>query len=254
MRKRIFEIIEVSKDKDRLSFLYDVTMLLAIIISIVPLAFKETYRAFYYIDVVTTILFIIDYMLRLVTADYKFKKKTAMAFLLYPFTFWAIIDLVSILPTITVLNSGFKLLRLFRVVKTFRIFRIFKAFRYSKSIRIIINVMKNSKEALLAVGTLAISYILISALIIFNVEPKSFKNFFDAIYWATISLTTVGYGDIYPVTNAGRIITMISSILGIAIVALPSGIITAGYLNEINKKNENINETVICKDSMKNEP
>lgn len=162
--------------------------------------------------------------------------------------------MVSILPTITVLNSGFKLLRLFRVVKTFRIFRIFKAFRYSKSIRIIINVMKNSKEALLAVGTLAVSYILISALIIFNVEPKSFKNFFDAIYWATISLTTVGYGDIYPVTNAGRIITMISSILGIAIVALPAGIITAGYLNEINKKNENINETVICKDTIKNEP
>ena len=162
--------------------------------------------------------------------------------------------MVSILPTITVLNSGFKLLRLFRVVKTFRIFRIFKVFRYSKSIRIIINVMKNSKEALLAVGTLAISYILISALIIFNVEPKSFKNFFDAIYWATISLTTVGYGDIYPVTNAGRIITMISSILGIAIVALPAGIITAGYLNEINKKNENINETVICKDTIKNEP
>ena len=162
--------------------------------------------------------------------------------------------MVSILPTITVLNSGFKLLRLFRVVKTFRIFRIFKVFRYSKSISIIINVMKNSKEALLAVGTLAVSYILISALIIFNVEPKSFKNFFDAIYWATISLTTVGYGDIYPVTNAGRIITMISSILGIAIVALPAGIITAGYLNEINKKNENINETVICKDTIKNEP
>ena len=85
---------------------------------------------------------------------------------------------------------------------------------------------------------MAFSYILISALVIFNVEPDSFESFFDAIYWATISLTTVGYGDIYPVTNAGRIITMISSILGIAIVALPAGIITAGYLNEINKKNE----------------
>ena len=238
MRKRIFEIIEVSKDNDRISFIYDITMLFAIIVSIVPLAFKESYRVFYYIDVVTTILFIIDYLLRWGTSDYKFKKKNITSFLIYPFSFWAIIDLVSILPTITVLNSGFKLLRLFRVVKTFRIFRIFKAFRYSKSIRIIINVMKNSKEALLAVCTLAFSYILISALVIFNVEPDSFESFFDAIYWATISLTTVGYGDIYPVTNAGRIITMISSILGIAIVALPAGIITAGYLNEINKKNE----------------
>jgi voltage-gated potassium channel len=82
---------------------------------------------------------------------------------------------------------------------------------------------------------MAIAYILISALVIYNVEPESFKTFFDAIYWATISLTTVGYGDIYPITTIGRIVTMISSTFGIAIIALPSGIITAGYLAEINK-------------------
>ena len=79
-------------------------------------------------------------------------------------------------------------------------------------------------------------YIVISALVVFNVEPDSFNTFFDAIYWATVSLTTVGYGDIYPVSTLGRIITMVSSIFGIAIVALPAGIITAGYMNELNKE------------------
>ncbi len=103
---------------------------------------------------------------------------------------------------------------------------------------IIIRVMKKSKEALLAVCTLAIGYILVSALIIFNVEGDSFSTFFDAIYWATVSLTTVGYGDIYPVTTAGRIITMISSVFGIAIVALPAGIITAGYMDELTNAKE----------------
>lgn len=83
---------------------------------------------------------------------------------------------------------------------------------------------------------MAVAYILVSALVIYNVEPESFKTFFDAIYWATISLTTVGYGDIYPVTTIGRIVTMISSAFGIAIIALPSGVITAGYLAEINKE------------------
>ena len=107
---------------------------------------------------------------------------------------------------------------------------------------IIINVMKNSKEALLAVCTLAIGYIIISALIIFNIEGDSFETFFDAIYWATVSLTTVGYGDIYPITTAGRIITMISSIFGIAIVALPAGIITAGYMDALNDSKENNDE------------
>jgi voltage-gated potassium channel len=148
----------------------------------------------------------------------------------------AIVDLLSILPSLTLLNNGFKLFKLFRLFRTFRVFRVFKTFRYSKNIKIISSVLHNSKESLIAVGTLAGAYILISALVIFNVEPESFETFFDAIYWATVSLTTVGYGDIYPVTTVGRVVTMLSSILGIAIIALPAGIITAGYMQEIEKR------------------
>lgn len=234
MRKRLFEIIEISEGNDLASSVYDVVMLVTIVVSIIPLAFKQTNGVFRVTDVITTAIFIIDYVLRLCTADLKLDKKGITAFIRYPFTMWAIIDLVSILPTITALNSGFKLFRLFRIARTFRVFRVFKAFRYSKSFAIIVSVIKNSKSALLAVCTLAVGYILVSALVIFNVEANSFETFFDAVYWATVSLTTVGYGDIYPVTTAGRIITMISSILGIAIVALPAGIITAGYMEALN--------------------
>ena len=240
MRKRIYVIIEVSKDNDKISLYYDILMMISIVVSIIPLAFKETNSVFRLIDVLTAILFIIDYILRLITADYKLGKEGLVSFVRYPFTPWAIIDLISILPALTILSSGFKLLRLFRIFRTFRIFRIFKAFRYSKSIVIIVNVIKNSKDALIAVCTLAVGYIIVSALIIFNVEGDSFATFFDAIYWATVSLTTVGYGDIYPVTTAGRIITMISSLFGIAVVALPAGIITAGYMDALSdaKKND----------------
>ena len=125
------------------------------------------------------------------------------------------------------------------MVRALRVFRVFKIARYSKSLEIIGNVLKASKQSLLAVCALAGGYVTVSALIIYNVEPDSFRNFFDAIYWATISLTTVGYGDIYPVSTAGRIITMISSVFGIAIVALPAGIITAGYMSEIKEQNCN---------------
>lgn len=239
MRKRIFEIIETSEEKDKISSIYDAIMLLAIIISIVPLAFKKSFAIFQYTDIVTTVLFIVDYVLRLITADYKLKDHSAISFVKYPFTPWAIIDLVSILPTISAVNSGFKLFRLFRIFRTFRIFRVFKAFRYSKSITIIAKVINNSKEALLAVCTLAIGYILVSALVIFSVEGDSFNSFFDAVYWATVSLTTVGYGDIYPVTTAGRVITMISSMFGIAVVALPAGIITARYLEALTEEKNN---------------
>lgn len=127
------------------------------------------------------------------------------------------------------------------MIRAFRVLRVFKAMRYSKSFIIIGNVLKSSKQSLIAVGALALGYILVSALVVFNVEPDSFGSFFDAVYWATVSLTTVGYGDIYPVSTLGRIITMISSVFGIAIVALPAGIITAGYMNEINKDKEEDN-------------
>lgn len=93
-----------------------------------------------------------------------------------------------------------------------------------------------SQKTIMTVGILATAYVLISALVIFNVEPDSFNNFFDAVYWATVSLTTMGYGDIYPVTTIDRIVTMISFMFGIAIIALPSGIITAGFMEELNKK------------------
>ena len=242
MRKRIFEIIETSEDNDKVSSTYDAIMLLAIIISIVPLAFKKSYSAFHYTDIVTTALFIIDYILRLFTADYKLKDHSAISFVKYPFTPWAIVDLISILPSFAAVNGGLKLFRLFRIFRTFRVFRVFKAFRYSKSIRIIANVINSSKEALLAVCTLAIGYILVSALVIFSVEGDYFNSFFDAVYWATVSLTTVGYGDIYPVTTAGRVITMISSMFGIAVVALPAGIITARYLEALTEEKKNNKE------------
>lgn len=236
MRKRIYEIIEVSKNGDRISAAYDWMMMCTILISVVPLAFKESNALFDYVNTITVALFIVDYILRLITADYIVGKKAIVSFIKYPFTPWALIDLVSILPSLTVLSNGFKLFRLLRIFRTIRVFRVFKAFRYSKSISIIISVIRMSKDALIAVCTLALGYIIVSALIVFNVEGETFESFFDAVYWATVSLTTVGYGDIYPVTTIGRIITMISSILGIAIVALPAGIITAGYMEALNEE------------------
>lgn len=257
MRKRIYEIIENAKDNDKLSQLYDIAMLITIFVSLVPLVTKKTSPVLTAIDIVTVIIFIIDYILRLITADYKLNKG-AKSYILYPFTPMAIVDLLAILPSLVILkgsirlikatkasgisaiiaNKGlrlFKVFRLFRTLRVLRSFRVFKAFRYSKNMDIIISVIRKQKEALIAVGLLAVSYILIVALIIFNVEPDTFYTFFDAVYWATISLTTVGYGDIFAISTAGKVITMISSLVGIAVVALPSGIITAGFMDELGK-------------------
>lgn len=233
MRKRVFEIIETAKENDRLSNIYDIFMMVVIVLSLIPLAFKSENAVFTVIDKVAVVIFIIDYCLRLATADYKLNKGAA-SFFLYPITPMALLDLLCILPSLSLINSGFRILKVFRLFRTLRVFRVFKAVRYSKSIQMIKYVFKTQKKPLITVGVLAAVYVLVSALVIFNVEPDSFHTFFDAIYWATVSLTTMGYGDIYPVTTIGRIVTMISSIFGIAIIALPSGIITAGFMERLN--------------------
>lgn len=236
IRKKIYNIISVGKEEDKCSRAYDFFMMVVILFSILPLCFKEQKPIFTVIDRVTVTIFIIDYMLRLITADYQIPQHKKEAFIIYPFTPMAIIDLLSILPSITALNRG---LRVFKILRLFRSFRVFKFVRYSKSLNIIISVFRKEKKPLLAVCYMAVGYIFISALIIFQIEPKTFNTFFDALYWATVSLTTVGYGDIYPLSNIGRLISMLSSVFGIAFVALPSGILTAGYMDEIKKRNSN---------------
>lgn len=242
MRKRIFEIVEAPQEGDKASQAYDLFMMCIIIVSMIPLTFKTQTHFLIALDQSAVAIFIIDYLLRLFTADYKFPNLGKSAFLVYPASPLAIVDLLAILPSVAAVSSGFRLFKLFRLLRTFRVFRVLKIVRYSKNITRIMNVFKKEKLALISVGSLSLAYILVSALVVFNVEPESFDSFFEAVYWATVSLTTVGYGDVYPITTTGRIVAMVSSLLGIAIVALPAGIITAGYMNELSKEPKECSE------------
>lgn len=232
MRKRLFQVIEIAEDNDVLSRVYDVFMMLVILASLSPLVTKSDTPALAVVDIVTLVIFAIDYIARWITADYQLNKG-AKSFICYPFTMMAIIDLLSMLPSLSLLSKTFKVLKVLRLLRTLRVLRVFKVVRYSKNIHILLSVIKRQKNALCLVGVLALGYIFVCALVIFNAEPDTYNTFFDAVYWATVSLTTVGYGDIYPVSVIGKVITMISALFGIAIVALPAGIITAGYMEVV---------------------
>ena len=209
-RKKLFDIIE-TESRSFSSKTYDMCMLFFIIISLVPLAFREQYELFNWFDYISVSVFIVDYLLRWLTADYKLPNRPKwQAFLLYPFTVFAIIDLLSI-----------------------------KFIRYSKNVQILFRVLRRESRILLTVFWLAVVYIFMTALIMFNVEESDmFADFFDALYWATTTLTTVGYGDICPTTDVGRVISMLSAIMGVAVIALPSGVITASYLDELREMKE----------------
>lgn len=243
LRDRIYQIVE-QKNHDRLaSSTYDMLMLFAIAIGIIPLMFRGHYRIFWFFDLFSGLCFIVDYIFRWIIADYDSKRTKWKSFVIYPFTPMAIIDLLSILPVFNLLGPTFKV---FRVSRLLKILRIFKVIRYFEPLEIIIAVARKQSRILMTVFSLALFYIFITALIMFNAEEQLdpltgkllFVDFFDAFYWAACTLTTVGYGDLYPITDTGRVISIISSIVGIAIIALPSGIVTAGYMDELKNRKE----------------
>lgn len=240
IRQKIYNLVNRDGKRMWASRVYDWYMLVMILASIVPLMFFEEYPCFRIIEAVTVTAFVIDYLLRWSTAVMQLRRGW-WSYLIYPFTPMAIIDLLSILPGLNLISPEFKLLRLTRLLK---IVRLLKIFRYSDKISIFLRVLRKESQVLLSVLMLAVFYIFITALVMFNAEPHinpetgavTFRSFFDALYWATVTLTTVGYGDLCPVTDIGRAVSMLSSLFGVAIIALPSGVITASYLEELRER------------------
>ena len=240
MLEQINNIIEPNKE-NTISQIYRWIMLIAISIGLFPLMFRKQCWLFWLFDIISCSCFVMDYILRWMTCNIRSNKKRWTQYVIYPFTPMAIIDLLSILPTFNVLVPTFKTVRITRLLK---IFRVIKIVRYVESLDIIYTVFKKQRNILCLVLSLTIFYIFITALVMFNEEkqinPETgeyiFRNFFDALYWATSTLTTVGYGDIVPVSDTGKGISILSSLVGIAIIALPSGIITAGYIEELQNR------------------
>lgn len=239
-RQKIANIIDRKSHSNWINTVYDWFMVLAILVSLIPLMFMETHKLFWFAEIASTVVFIIDYLLRWGTADIR-NNNRKIAFVTYPFSPMAIIDLLSILPAVTLLNPAFKL---FRFIRLLRLTRVLKIFGISSKVRLFMSILYKERQVLSSVLILAILYIFVTALILFNVEPhvnpytgqQTFHSFFDALYWATVTLTTVGYGDMCPITDIDRLVSMLSSLFGIAIIALPSGVITARYLDELRKK------------------
>ena len=243
--EQIRNVIEPNRE-GVISRVYEWVMLIAIIIGVFPLMFRTQNIWFYYFDIISCLCFVVDYILRWMTCGIRAKKNRWLRYVVYPITPMAIIDLLSILPTVNVLVPAFKIARVSRLM---RILRIVKIIRYFESLEIILAVIRKQSKILSTVLSLALFYTFITAMIMFNAEeeinPETgdyfFQNFFDAFYWAACTLTTVGYGDIYPISDTGRVISIISSMVGIAIIALPSGVITAGYLDELKERRKENN-------------
>lgn len=247
-RKRIFDIIQIGNKTDLPSTLFDyfIVVVIALNLGVTLLStFDELAgyaNLFYIIEFITSVIFTIEYILRLITADYLYPEKKRISGLCsFIFSFYGLIDLFTFLPFYLPIffPSGIVAFRIFRVI---RIFRLFKINAQYDAYNVIFEVLKNKKNQLISSLTMIFIFMTAASLAMYSLEheaqPESFKNAFSGIWWAVSTLLTVGYGDIYPITILGQLLAIVIAILGVGMVAIPTGIISAGFVEEYNKVNK----------------
>lgn len=239
-RKRIFTIIQVGNLSDFPSRAYDFALVIAVAVNIFIAIFDtfpeaDTYeKAIWVIECITVVFFAVDYLLRIWTADYLYENLSpARARLRFIFSWAGLVDLLSCVPFLAASGGG--ALRMFRIIRILRVFRIH---HYADPLRVIGDVIKKKQGQLLSSIFIVFILMIASSLMMYNLEhdaqPEAFANAFSGFWWAANTLLTVGYGDIVPVTLAGKICGTLLTFLGVGIVAIPTGILSAGFMEQVS--------------------
>ena len=241
-RKRLFQVLEVGTHYDHISRTYDYVNATAIILNLtasIMYTFGELRNQYGFwillVEEITVAFFAVDYVLRLWTAKFLDEKLSeSQAIMKYVFSFTGIIDIFSFLPYYLpfFFPSGAVAFRMVRIVRIFRLFRISA---YHDSLSVIVEVIRGKKQQLISSVFLIITFMVAASLCMYSLEyqaqPEVFNNAFSGIWWAASTLLTVGYGDIYPITTMGKLFGISIAFLGVGMVAIPTGIISAGFVD-----------------------
>lgn len=245
VKKRVFEIIESAQENDRASRVFDLFLIGLILLNVI-LCIADTFqvpdslrRLFSGVEVFSVAVFTIEYLLRVWTADLLYPRLGPIrARFRYIFSAMALVDLFAILPFYLpfFLPVDLRVLRALRVV---RLLRLFKINRYTNALSTIASVFKRKASQLISSMLVVLLLMVITSVLMYNVEnaaqPDVFENAFSGLWWSVATLTTVGYGDIYPITAAGKVLSGIIALLGIGLVAVPTGIVSAGFIETIGE-------------------
>jgi len=249
MRKRVYEILEIGSPEDLSSRVFDSVIISLIILNVIAVILETIeslsfrfFHLFKIFEIFSIIIFTIEYVLRVwscaTNSKYKHPIFGRTKFIITPL---AIIDLIAILPFYLPMLISIDL-RFIRALRLTRIFRLFKLARYSEAIKLFGKVIKNKKEELYITAFVIFILLIISSSLLYCVECEAQPNVFSSIpaamWWGVSTLTTVGYGDIYPITPLGKILGAVISLLGIGLFALPAGLLSAGFIEEIRKSKE----------------
>ncbi len=244
-KKRVFDIIQIGHDFDFISRAFDFFIMGMVVINL-AIAILETFSfsepwqpVMDGFETFTVICFTVEYLLRVWTAEYLYPKETrGRAVWRYMTSFSGIIDLLSFLPFYlpVFFPAGVVAFRMLRII---RIFRLFRVNSYYDALNVIGDVINSKKDQLLSSIFIILILMTASSLCMYSLEhdvqPDVFRNAFSGLWWSVSTLLTVGYGDIYPVTLAGRIFGIIITFLGVGMVAIPTGILSAGFVEQYTR-------------------
>ncbi len=245
-RRRVFKMVSVGVVDDTINQLYDIISISALVLNILVTILNtfNSINAQYgnilsAVETVTIAFFAIDYLLRLYTANclYPYDNEI-ISILKYIFSFSGIIDLLSFMPYYlpTFFPAGAAVFKMFRVARILRLFRINA---YYDSLNVITEVLMRKKQQLMSSVFIILVLMLSASLCMYSIEnpaqPEVFSNAFSGIWWAASTLLTVGYGDIYPITTLGKMLGICITFLGVGMVAIPTGIISAGFVEQYSR-------------------
>ncbi len=246
LRTKVFRIISIGNKSDPASRVFDIALVIVIICNLTvtllsTFSYWDDYKSILdTVEAVTIILFTVEYFLRVWTADYLYPEKSrGLAILAFVLSLSGLIDLFTFLPYYLPIffPAGAVAFRMLRVV---RIFRLFRVNAQNDAFSVIVDVLYEKRSQLLFSIVLILIFMVAASLCMYDLEheaqPDAFQNAFSGIWWAVSTLLTVGYGDIYPVTIAGRVMAIIISFLGVGMVAIPTGIISAGFVQQYSKR------------------
>ena len=233
MRAYIKSIVEINDNK--LSRFFAILIQCLILLSIITFSVEtipnlkpQTISILHSIELFCVIIFTLEYLLRIYVADKPFR---------FIFSFFGLIDLIAILPFY--LSFGVDL-RSLRALRFLRIFRILKLVRYNRAMSHFTRAIKLAREEILLFVFITLILIYFSAIGIYyfehEVQPDKYSSIFESLWWSIITLTTVGYGDVYPITVGGKVFTFFILMIGLGIVAIPTGIISSALTKSIDKK------------------
>ncbi|MBO4788780.1 MAG: ion transporter [Lachnospiraceae bacterium] len=243
-KKRVFHVISIGDRRDTISRAFDIFIVVVILVNLF-VTFADTfdeladYRKYFdAIELITIIIFTIEYILRVWTAEFLYPEKSFWgAKFAFFISFYGIIDLLTFFPYYLpiVLPGG---IVAFRILRVFRIFRLFKINAQYDAFNVITDVLYEKKNQLFSSICLLLMLMVASSLAMYSLEKgagSGFENAFSGIWWSTSAILTVGYGDIYPYTTGGKILAIVIACLGVGMVAIPTGIISAGFVEKYTK-------------------